>query len=169
MKKVREFSAFGKRYRCEQFSAMKGLELMGRPNNIHPCEMLSSTRVLTNIGAWADMSDDEILNDNVIDLAHVLPPRVVLDGILSLVHDFNFAFLASWKSVKVPLRFVDGANSVTSANVEPMASQLIQDDVATLQQLEEYYSLEDAFKMFDTLMVKGVNLALSQEAALKKK
>src|SRR5579872_4046299 len=168
MKKTKTFSAFGKRYKTEQFSAMEGLSLMAVSTDLHPCEVLSKTQIWIDPDGWRDLSDQDVVNDNLVDVAEVLAPRIVLNGILSLVHDFNFKFLDNWKSVKVPRRFTDGAQSVSSANVEPMAAQLIQDGVASLRELEEYYSLEDAFKMFDALMVKGINQALSQEAAMKK-
>jgi hypothetical protein len=168
MKKTRVFSAFGKKYQTIQFSAIEGLEIMARPDDLHPCELLAKTQVQISPSVWGDLSEQIILNDHVLDAAGILAPRLVLTGLISLVHDFNFKFLENWKSVKVPLRFTDGAKSVSSSNIEPMASQLIQSEVATLRELEEYYSLEDAFKMFDTIMVKGINQALSQEAVMKK-
>lgn len=169
MKKTTTFDAFGMKYKTEQFSAIQGLELIADDSAaIHPCKLLAKTQIYTKDGIWADLSNQTILNDNVNDLANILPPRIVLNGIVSLVHDFNFQFLANWKGVKVPSRFIDGAQALSSQNLEPMAAQLIQDGAASLRELEEYYSLEDAFKMFDTIMVKGVNQALSQEAAMKK-
>lgn len=130
--------------------------------------MLSQTSAQHADGSWHLLDSKEAINYLVIDAAGVLAPRIVLNGILSLVNDYNFKFMDGWKSVKVPPRFTEQSASVTSKNVDPMASQLIQDDVASLRELEEYYSLEDAFKMFDTIMVKGVNSALSHEAATKK-
>jgi hypothetical protein len=168
MKKIKSFSAFGKQYRTEQFSAVQGLDLLYGADDAHPCELLSKTEVFAADGVWRCLSEGEVINANVVDVAGVLAPRVVLNGLLSLVHDFNFQFLAGWKSAKVPSRFTDDSNSISSANIPPMAAQLIQDGAASLRELEEYYSLEDAFKMFDTIMVKGINHALSHESAMKK-
>ncbi len=141
---------------------------MAVPDDIHPCDMLSQTSAQRADGSWATLDNQAAINDHVVDAANVLAPRLVLNALLSLVGDFNFKFMEGWKAVKVPARFADGATTVTSKNVDPMASQLIQDGVATLRELEDYYSLEDAFKMFDTIMVKGVNSALSHEASVKK-
>ena len=167
-KKKRQFSAFGVQYKTEQFSAIRGMALMALPNDIHPCDMLSETSVATADGSWAALDNEEVINRYVLDAAEVIAPRLVLNAIMSLVGDFNFKFMHGWKGVKVPPRFADGAATVKSHNVDPIASQLIQDGVATLKELEDYYSLEDAFKMFDTIMVKGVNSALSHEASVKK-
>lgn len=168
MKKITKFEAFGIKYKTMQFSAMEGLALIEDDDAMHPCKLLANTQVWTEDAGWCDLSDQNVLNDNIKDLAGVLAPRIALNGITSLVHDFNFQFLNNWKGVKVPARFIDGAHSVSSKHIEPMAAQLIQDGAATLRELEEYYSLEDAFKMFDAIMMKGVNQALSQEAATKK-
>jgi hypothetical protein len=167
-KKKTKFSAFGVQYQTEQFSAIRGMELMAVPDDIHPCDMLSQTSVKLPGCSWASLDSQDAINAYVVDVAEVLAPRLVLNALLSLVGDFNFKFMEGWKAVKVPARFADGATTVTSKNVDPMASQLIQDGVATLKELEDYYSLEDAFKMFDTIMVKGINNALSHEASLKK-
>jgi hypothetical protein len=168
MKKITIFEAFGIKYKTEQFSAVEGMDLIADNSLLHPCRLLAKTQIWVDAKGWVDLSDQTALNDHIKDLAGVLAPRLALNGIMSLVHDFNFQFLAGWKGVKVPTRFIDGAQAVSSKNVEPMASQLIQDGTASLRELEEYYSLEDAFKMFDAVMVKGVNQALSQEAAAKK-
>lgn len=138
----------------------------------HPCGLLSQTQVEAKDESgkvfWIGLLDSEAINEFVTDKAKVLPPRLVLSGVMSLVYGWNFDFLVNWKSAKIPSRFTDGAPSISSKNMEPMASQLIQDGVASLKELEEYYSLEDAFKMFDTILIKGINQALSQEAAMKK-
>lgn len=168
MKKKTKFSAFGVQYQTEQFSATLGMEIMAKHGDIHPCELLSQTSAQSADGSWRVLDNQEDINDLVVDAAEVLAPRLVLNALMSLVNDYNFLFLGAWKGVKVPSRFTDGAASVSSKNVDPMLSQLIQDGICTWKELEEYYSLEDAFKMFDIIMVKGVNSALSHEASMKK-
>lgn len=166
-KKTSQFIAFGVKYRTTQFSAVTGLEFTSRTADLHPCEILGQTDV--KIGAvWRSLSDPKVINMGVTDKARVVSPLMVLNGIISLVRDFNFAFIDNWRGVKVPTRFLDQTNSVSSENIDPIVRQLIQDDVATLKELEEYYSMEDAFKLFDTLMVKGINQAIAQEDSMKK-
>lgn len=71
-----------------------------------------------------------------------------------VVYDFSFGFLKTWKGVKVPRRFISDAKSVSTEYTDPLISQLIQEDYASLRELEEYYSLEDAFRMFDIMTAK---------------
>lgn len=167
-KKKNTFSAFGIKYRTEQFSAIRGLEMLARPDDIHPCELLAQTEVLTPHGEWVSLADQDAVNIYVADAIGIIAPRMALKGVLALVEEYNFKFMNGWRAVKVPTRFTDGAAMVKSSNIDPMASQLIQDGVATLKELEDYYSLEDAFKLFDTIMIKGVNAALSHESSMKK-
>jgi hypothetical protein len=166
-RKTKQFDAFGQYYRTIQFSAAEGLSLMERMLTAHPCEMLAHTEARGDDGEWQKLNERDSVNALVIDKANALPPMMVLEGIVNLIRDFNFGFLTWWQSVKIPKRFVDGTKGAKSENIDPMLAQLIQEDVATLKELEEYYSMEDAFKMFDVIIVKGVNSALANEAAMK--
>ncbi len=166
-KKTKTFDIFGVQYRTVQFSAARGMEFIGAQVDSHPCDFLSETQVKLFNGAWAVLDADSI-NLNVIDKASIVAPRLVLEGLLSVVREFNFGFLSEWKSTRVPSRFVESGGAVTSQYTEPLLAQLIQDDVAKMRDLEEYYSLEDAFRMFDILLVKGINQALSNEASVKR-
>ncbi len=162
----KEFSMMGVAYRTTQFPAMPALELMKKQEELHPCEMLGNTFAKQGEN-WLPLSDPDNINELVVDKAGILAPRLVLNALLSIVNEFNFEFMYTWKGAKIPRRFIDDANSVASNHVDPMIAQLLQNDCATLRELEEYYSLEDAFKMFDVMVVKGINSALSQEHASK--
>ncbi len=168
MKQEKTFDAFGVTYRTQQFSAIEGLAMLAMDKEFaNPEVMLSRTFAI--VGAREiQLNNRFAINENVKDAAGVIPPLLVLRGLNSIVHDFTFSFLVQWKGMKVPSRVTDPAQSVSSKNMSPMAAQLIQDDAATLRELEEYYSLEDAFKMFDVLTAKGINQALSHEAATSK-
>lgn len=130
-----------------------------------PQIVLAHTDALKD-GHWTNLATQEAINEHVLDQAGVLPPRVVLSGLLRIIGDHSFGFMRHWKSAKVPRRFLSGASSVDSSNVDPIITALTTDKMATLRELEEYYSLEDAFKMFDSMVVKGINSALSTEAAM---
>jgi hypothetical protein len=39
--------------------------------------------------------------------------------------------------------------------------------LATLEQLQSFYSMDDALRMYDDFVVSNINKALSQEAAAK--
>lgn len=163
-----EFIAFGASYRSKSFSALQGLEIMDRQDEIHPCDMLSDTEVQDENGEWKSLGDRNVVNEHVRDCIGIVPPVFVLRGVMGVVYDMNFRFLEKWKGVKIPSRFVDGSATASSKHISPMIAQIISDGAATMRELEEYYSLHDAFKMFDIIMAKGLNEALSSEAANSK-
>lgn len=165
----REFEAFGVKYRTVQFAAVEGLGLLALKRSIHPLEFLRHTEAYDEgLGGWVALNSREAINMTVVDLAGVLAPRLVLRAITSLIHDFSFDFAANWKGVRVPMRFQEGGTKVESKNIDPMISALVNAGVATLRELEEYYSLEDSFKLFDAITMNGVNDALAQERAMSK-
>ena len=155
------FEAFGVKYKTKQFAAAKALRLMDRLAWVHPVDLLETTEA---DGVCLDTP--EAINKAILDRAGILAPREVLNGILALVKEANYGFISAWKGVKVPRRFINEAATTISTHADPLISVLIQEDVATLKELEEYYSLEDAFTMFDIVMAKNVNAALSHEAAM---
>lgn len=166
--KIKVFSAFGVTYRTTQYPAVLGFEILDRPSELTPLEILCRTEVLCG-NDWVLLSDEATMNALVIDAANAISPLMVLRAIMTLANEINFEFLNSWTGVKIPNRFIDGGKSVSTKYAKPIIAQLVAAQVATLRELEEYYSLEDAFKMFDILTAKGVNEALSNEAASKKK
>ena len=167
MRQDKTFDMFGLQYRTRQFTAVPALGMLEKDGDLSPAEMLANTQIKTKKG-WIKLDTREGINGHVFDAAGILAPRVVLNALLEIVNDFNFGFLYTWQGVRVPTRLQDEAKQVASDNSDPMVSSLISGDVATLRELEEYYSLEDAFKMFDIMTAKGVNAALSQEYAAAK-
>jgi hypothetical protein len=166
--KTKHFSMFGVDYKTTQFAAMPALEIMDQAATISPIESLRLTYAMED-GQWVMLDSRDAINRLVIDKAFILAPRLVLQGVLKMVHEFSFGFTGGWKGVKIPSRFTAGGKPKESSHIDPLAAQLIQEDVASLRELEEYYSLEDAFKMFDVMVAKGVNEALANEAATKKR
>lgn len=164
MIKTIEFSAFGRQYRTTQFAAIPAMAVMGNAAST-PDVVLSRTEVNFK-GSWINLGSPQAINNYVNDATGILAPRLVLNGIIDLVAGYSFNFVRSWKSAKVPRRFVDGANSIESKHIDPMIGTLVVERLATMRELEEYYSMEDAFRMFDALIVKGINQALSHEAAM---
>lgn len=163
---VKEFDAFGINYRSTQFSAVYGLDLMEISGDMTPMQVFAGTEVEHN-GKWMPLADRYTIDAHVIDLAGIISGYCALKAVMGIVSTHNFGFLIDWKGVKIPGRFLDGATSVASANARPLVAQLQAHGSATLKDLEEYYSLEDAFKLFDINMAKGVNEAYANEAATK--
>lgn len=164
---TKTFQAFGMTYRTRKFSAVEGASMVDS-DGTPPQELLKYTEALVE-DEWLRLDNRDHINLCVIDMASAIPPMAVLRGLCSVVNSYNFAFIATWKGVQVPRRFTGEFKSVSTTNSKPMISQIIQMQAATLRELEEYYCLEDAFKLFDILVAKNVNEALANEAATKDK
>jgi hypothetical protein len=162
--KTKTFVCCGGLYRTKEFPAVAGLELLYKGEDAAPDEVLIHTEVNID-GEWYALNNRDAINDFVKDLIGVLPPLFVLKELVSAVKDENFGFLADWRGVKVPNRFLSEAKTVRSEYSAPIISNLIQAEKATLRELEEYYSVHDAFKMFDIVLVNTVNKAFAQEQA----
>lgn len=161
-----KFEVFGRDYKTKQLSAQRAIELMRPGRENHPCELLEETSILVG-DSWVQLNEESAINSHINDIIGVIAPRQVLQGVMSLVNEYNYGFIERWRGVKIPSRFIDGSQSASSANVDPLIAQIVSDKTATMRELEEYYSLEDAFKMFDIAVARGVNQALSSEAAAK--
>lgn len=164
---MKKFVAFGVTYRTTKLSTVEGLELLDLTGIVSPLDTLRATEVLVD-GAWVQL-DWEGVNSHVRDAAGAIAPLAVLRALCSLVTEFNFEFLDSWKGVRVPTRFLSDSRTVKSAYSAPLVAQLVSSDAATLRELEEYYSLEDGFKMFDIMVAKGVNDAIANEDLQKER
>lgn len=167
MRKSKEFVAFGVEYRSTQLAAVPAFAILAQPEDIHPCVLFEHTEVKDHSGVWQPLSSPKNVDEFVVDVTGSLAPRIVLNGVIGLVRDHNFGFLHGWQSVKIPMRFQGNGSSISSAASDPMIAQLISQGSATLRELEEYYSLFDAFKMFDILVADSVNEARANEAASK--
>lgn len=168
--KTKEFSLFGVEYKTTQFTAVAALEVMERGEACHPVDNLRLTSAFDPVAKlWVPLTSHDAINTLVFDYFHALPPRMALKGLLKVVNEYSFGFATNWTGVKIPSRFTSGGDVRASNHVDPLISQLLQDEGAkvTLRELEEYYTLEDAFKMFDVMVAKGVNTALAHEAAAK--
>lgn len=167
MIRTKSFDMFGVKYRSRQFCATIAMDMLSIKTEIAPTSMLAQTEVDFK-GTWLPLDNEPNINLAVEDVIGQVAPVMVLRALVGIVHDFNFSFLDVWKGNKVPERFLSNARVVEAKSSTPLIFQLIQDGSASLRELEEYYSLEDAFKMFDIAVTKGINTALANEAATKK-
>lgn len=163
-KKTKMFDAFGLNYRTTQFSAVEGLAIMKQGAEVRPDIFLKDTYVVFPDAEFR-LNTPENVDKYVMDVVANLTPRIVLTGIMGIISDFNFGFLSNWKPIHVPARFTSGVEAITSDFVDPLISSIVQAGTASLRDLEEYYSLEDAFAMMDIMTAKGVNEAMAHEAA----
>ncbi|WP_250512366.1 hypothetical protein [Caballeronia sp. INDeC2] len=161
-----EHTSFGVTYRTQQFSAAYGFKVMGTGlAAIHPTEMLSLTDVRAENGEWVRLDNEAAIDAYVRCLAGSISPRLVLAGVMKVVNKYNWGFLDKWEVVKIPSRFRSDAAAVSRDNVDPFVSRIVAEHYATRKELEEYYSLKDAFDMYDEICVNTVNKLLQQEQA----
>lgn len=156
------FELFGIKYRSTQFSAVEGFDILDGLSNVHPLVLLGKSEILLE-GKWLAM--DAQTTNKVKDMSNALPPNYALKAVLSTVSNINFGFIDSWRRINVPSRFISDTTAVKADGVSPIVAALVQAEVASLRELEEYYSLEDAYRMFDVVMAKAVNSLLGQEEA----
>lgn len=167
-RKTKTTEFFGVKYRIHQFSAIRGMELLDPDKVVHPVEALELTEATDDDGNWHRLDNEDSINKYVRDVIGHFNALLVLKLLMDEVRRFSFGFIDNWTGVPIPRRFQSEARSVSSQYTQPMIGNLMSDDYATLRELEEYYSLEDAFKMFNVLMTKAVNTALAHEAAEQK-
>lgn len=162
--KTKYFQLFGVDYKTTQFSAVSGLDILKRVGDLPPYELLSLTSAVFD-GEEFSLSNPRNIGLYVVDIVAELAPMVVLDNLSQAIIDYNFGFLDDWKPLTVPRRFTADIDTVQSNRTDPLIAQLIQNGSATLRDLEEYYSVEDAFAMMDVITAKGINEAMAHEAA----
>ena len=171
MRKVKTADLFGHNYRMTQLSAASAFEQMYLASGGDDLLPLVSTVEFINAenGAAIRLDNAAAINANVKDRIDVMKPRLVLSALYQAVHEFNFGFLENRKAVKVP-RHLTSDLDVEVRSVEgesPILATLIAEGKATLRELQEFYSLEDAFLIYDVLFIEKLNNAEIQHAAMK--
>lgn len=165
MRKEKKFELFGIEYKTMQFSAVEGFDMVDCLPIIQPLEMLKYTSVVKYDGSEFPLNIQRNIDLHVKDGVGRIAPALVLRALMQIVQNHSFGFLREWKGTQIPNRFLSGAKTVSSEYVEPVIANLVTANLATMKELEEYYSLYDAFVMFDAMLVKTVNEAYAQEAA----
>jgi hypothetical protein len=166
MRKTKEFQIFGIDYKTTQFSAMQSLDIIKKPNNLDPIQLLSLTSVKIE-NDFILLSGKNEINSYVVDKINHLPGAIVLRGLIKYISDYSFSFISDFKMIKTPAKFASDAKHVFSPHIEPMIAQLIHNGYGTLEKFEQYYSLEDAYILFDALVAQGVSEAYSADYAIK--
>ena len=162
---TQQFEFVGKCFRTKLHPAVPGLKVLYGKNE-HPVDVLRFTEVLRD-GEWHKLDNATTINEHLKDPAKIIPPLMLLEEMVRLVKGINFGFLSDWEGARVPQRFITQSKTVTSQYNEPIVSNLIQADKATLMELETHYSTEDAFKLFDIVLVDTINKAYANEDAQK--
>lgn len=165
MRKVKEFEVFGILYECKQLPAVEAMEMVDCITILTPKELLKGVNVIKYDGTRVALNTPAMIDKEIKDCMNRLPPKVVLNAVMEIVKGHNFAFLNEWRGVTIPKRFLSNAETVSSTYVEPVFAAIMNNGLATYKELEEYYSLQDAFIMFDAILTKTVNESYAHEAA----
>lgn len=153
--------------KTKEFSARAGSEILANLADVPPEVLLSETYVCDSKRKWHRLNSVAAINEHLVDVCGIYAPRVLLTVVSEMVMDRNFGFLTDWKAVRVPARFQlsDTAKTVQSAAMDPLLALLVNENRATMRELEEYYSFKDAYGMADMITANAVNSMLAREAA----
>jgi hypothetical protein len=170
MRQTKEIKLFGQRYRLSQISAAEGFRYMNvkRDATDELMALIDETAIYVG-GQWQRLTKENI--DNYVkDAIDVMQPRLVLKALVKELNDYNFGFLNTRKTFRVP-SYLRPDHDYEVRQIEgesPVMGVLISEGKATLRELQEYYSLEDAFKIYDILFVEKLNSAEAHHEAVKK-
>lgn len=170
MRKTKTATLFGHTYRLTQLPAAAAFDQMYSKEQDDILPLISTVEFVHANGTAAVRLDNAAsINAHVYDRLNVMKPRMVLAALYQAVHEYNFGFLDSRKPVKVP-RYLRSDIDVEVRSVEgsPILATLIAEGKATLRELQEFYSLEDAFLIYDVLFIEKLNTAEIQHAATQK-
>lgn len=169
MRKVINKFSFGNEYRIRQYSATEGFEFMTKMESESPTVLFKDTSVKVGAKRWVLLDNKKAINEYVKDVLDIVNCHDVLAEIMVFVIELNFGFLDSWKAVEIPSRLCASVDEKDQAKPsdDPVMSQLIANKIATMKELEEYYSLEDAFRMYNIYLSDNLNKALASEASYK--
>ncbi len=163
MRQTKIFDMFGVKYESIQFSAVEAMKILSQKKDNDILFLLK----YTSVQGGEVLDNKESINKNVVDKMNHLPGGIVLRGLTKVIYDFNFGFLLDFKMVKTPIKFLSDSKTIFSAHIDPMLANIISERLASLEKLEQYYSLQDAYILFDILVAKGVTEAYGTDQAIK--
>jgi hypothetical protein len=142
---------------------------MTKMSSESPVLLLKDTSIKVGQKKWVPLDNRVAINDYVKDVLGIMNGHEVIDSVLALITEYNFGFLSTWKPIHIPARLCApiGDKEKVTFEDDPVMAQLIANQIATMKELEEYYSLQDAFRMYDILISDNLNKALSAEASHK--
>ncbi|KVG38159.1 hypothetical protein WL29_08155 [Burkholderia ubonensis] len=157
---TKEFESFGVRYRIRQMAAYDAFRFVMMDEQPDPIEVLQVAAAEVKVdGCWVALDAAEPINAYVRDTKGILQPRTVLSGLISVISDFNWGFLKDRKQAKVPSYLRSDSQVRGVDGVSPIMSAIMAADKANLRELQEFYSLHDAFQIFDVLFSDQLNKA----------
>lgn len=167
MRKKKNFPLFGFNYQMTQLSAMVAFDrITSDSTDILP--LMESVSI-----DGVPLNNRAIINEKVVDKIGWIKPRLVLNALIFEINDFNFGFLNIRKQVKVPSHLLSGDRpeplSKQYMDSSPILAMLVSEGKTTLRELEEYYSLEDAFRLYDIIFFDKLDEAEANYASMKRR
>jgi len=163
-RKTVKFELAHKDFKTTQFSAFHSYEMIFG-EELSPEEVLKDTYMLLSDGNWARLDENSTISALIFHPERVESPLSTLTRLMEKVKEVSCVCMYKWESVKVPKRFISSASTVESPRGMPILSTLFTEKLATLHELQEFYSLDDALRMYDDFTVQNINKALQQEKA----
>jgi hypothetical protein len=167
MRKTKEFMLFGFAYRMTQLSAARAFDRLLSDEESEDILPLLATASIDGVV----LDNKKAINELVKDKMDIMQPRMVLNSLAQIINEFNFGFIGRRKEARIPsyLRSYAESESKNHSVESPILGLLIAESKATLRELEEYYSLEDAFRLYDIIFLNKLNQAEAQHAATKRR
>ncbi|GAB3629839.1 hypothetical protein PTE30175_05416 [Pandoraea terrae] len=166
MRKEVKVNVCGRPYLIHQMAAREGFEYLAIDSADYTVEELVKGVKVKVAGQWVAAEDEEVINVAISDAAGILPPYKVLWALNAEVRQVNFGFLAGRKKPEVPGRFRSNVDTQEADGMDPLIANLFASGKASMIELETVYSVEDAVRMMDSIVVANVNQALIDEAAM---
>jgi hypothetical protein len=148
--------------------ASKTVEIRGVRYTIRKLPAVAAKTIIDNKDDLAVLSSVEVRgipldNEELID--ELLPDWEVMGELIDIAAHYNFSFLEGWRPIRFPASMAGNYNASECRYIDPIFSTLISSSSATLLELKQDYSLEEAFQLLEVLTVARVNEYKAREAS----
>ncbi|MFP6557507.1 hypothetical protein WJ542_04060 [Paraburkholderia sp. B3] len=166
-RKLKEFEVFGMKFRTLQAGAVAAFAEVNRTGPLDPMAVLPLIEVLDEHEHWVALDSKQRSNEYIRERTGFVPAHVVLESVLAAWSEVNVGFLRDWKPIKVPSYLRSEREPRQARGIDPILASIINSKQATLRDLEEFYSGEDAINLFDVSMAAKLDEADAQYQAHK--
>ncbi|HEM9000919.1 TPA: hypothetical protein U2T46_002993 [Burkholderia cenocepacia] len=167
---TKEIYMFGLTFRMKQHSAVSALQMM-KDERRDPLKCLAHTE-LRLIDKWVPLDTPDAINTFVREVTGHVAAHRVLRLLVAEAEWFSIGFLREWKGVTFPDHLTTDLSErqkqrSSTPHTDPAIAMLIVNNLASKEQLENYYSLQDAMEMCDVKAAAMLREAFVSEAARK--
>lgn len=163
-RKIVEFSFLGMLFRTLQLGAVDAFKEMAREDMKPPMEVLPLIEMWIG-GEWVRLDKREVVNEHIKEDTGFIPAHVVLEMVINEWSRVNIGFINDWEPCKVPKHLKSDRTARAINGVDPIIASVLNSRQATLRELEDHYSAEDAIHLFDVNMGAKLDEAEAQYQA----